>query len=194
MANTRSKPPLPRTLKSYGLDLRLTQLRNIIAFKAHLNLFITIIHSPELSNILTSKRFPSKKKKTQLRRTIFTKTRSKTKCASNQTDHCVVAVLPFQSRCFQFNERSIRMRLMTRARGDERSRLNIQSIIDRRFSLNNRSVASLKFLPHVRPDQSGCKCTNTSIIALRLRAQYAREDFCQYVQDEFNLCPCTPVH
>lgn len=43
-------PLLPSKVPS--LELRLTQLRNIIAFKAHLNLFITIIHSPELSNPL----------------------------------------------------------------------------------------------------------------------------------------------
>lgn len=35
--------------KAPSLEWRLTQLPNIIAFKAHFNLFISIIHSPELS-------------------------------------------------------------------------------------------------------------------------------------------------
>lgn len=66
------KAPLLHT-KAPSLELRLTQLGNIIAFKAHLNLFITIIHSPELSKSSHQSCY-SGKKRTQ--RTLFMKMRS----------------------------------------------------------------------------------------------------------------------
>lgn len=58
---TQDQSPLLLS-KAHSLELRLTQLRNIIAFKAHLNLFITIIHSPELSKSSHQSHFSAKKK------------------------------------------------------------------------------------------------------------------------------------
>ena len=58
---TQDQSPLLPS-KAPSLELKLTQLRNIIAFKAHLNLFITIIHSLELLKSSHQSRYSGKKK------------------------------------------------------------------------------------------------------------------------------------